>query len=283
MNFAKQQYCQISDVTNLLSNVDGYDDSASNVPIAISNATSFIDTATNRVFSPVRKVVQMDYSSVFVLNSPIIAINSITIGTNVFSDSDVQIDRNSGLVNVPSNKFYNFDINWSNFFQPQMIVDYISGETQLSFDEVLTTSDNLTFSFANSCIPYTVPGSTDSYPVVSVNGVIVSNYSLNSAINGANSITFTSAVSGTVTATYPYSVVDPQIISATAKLASVELLTAFAITGGFTNAVYQGTSIIQMDSSFINVGNGQFSNKINQYKEEALVIIKNFKRYPIGG
>lgn len=287
-NFAKQLYCTPNDVTNLLSNIDGY---VSTLPItttAINNATNYVDFNTNRTFAPTRKIVELDfdYNHSFVLNSPIISINSITIGSTLLYDSDVQIDRNSGLVILPTSNFTNFNTNFSQYFQPKIIVDYISGSSDVSFDEVLTTTNNLTFNFAQKGVQYTIPGSTNSYPIISVDGVVVSSasYVVNTSSNGDTGITFSQPISSSsiVTATYPFWSLDPLIVSATAKLSAIEILTQLSLTSGYSSAQFQGVSVIQADSSSIQFGNGQFSKQIAQYKKEVDEILKGYRRMSLG-
>jgi hypothetical protein len=315
---ANQLYCQYSDVENLIGSTVAFKNlDESVVTNKILSSQEYINNGTHKKFSPFRVLEAYDGSGtnkIVLKNSPLIVLNSVNIyyqypmpQVRLCNDWEYITDRNTGTVtfplsNVGSPFFYPYAFN---FFRGSrnVTVDAMYGFTEVVFGEVLTTTNNLTYSFADNCVSYGQNTTYDTtmspqlYPLIYINGVLVKNntyelinahwqydemnlvYVIDANSNGIASVTFNEPQLGNViTADYPYWYIKADIVEACAKKAALELLTSFGTSLYSTDDdTISAADGVQLRNNKITYISGPWATTINRWQSDVDKIIKNNK------
>jgi len=191
-----QPYCQYSDVENLIGSTIGFQNVDTTVVQSfINQATKFIETQTQKKFSPYRMKRKYDgngSTSLILRDNPIINLNEVDVWftyplnvERVSNDWNMIVDRSTSQISFPPFTDQPIFAPWGFQFYPglrNVTVDAWFGHTQDVWGEVPSSSDNLTFTLANPTAVKqtadTVYGLTETpvfYPKVYVDGNLLVN------------------------------------------------------------------------------------------------------------
>jgi hypothetical protein len=282
-------YAKPTDVSNLLGAITyGAIPSQDNnyLTSVIAQATQYFETQTDRRYCPVRYIERIDGTgmpSIIVQNSPILVLNVVQnyinaqLLTVIQGDYSLTTERPTGIIRIPLSYTTSASVQYTQAFfkgNRNVLVDYWAGFGRQVFGETLTTTDNVTYSFANPTLAQTlyeqfgpIISTPPIYrPIVYVNGVQLTNtlYQYESLASGsqyvvaqdkiyytvnwsAGTITFNSpqAPGTVVTSDYEYYYVPGDVSRAVAKIAAIQILELEGI--GLGGSLGQGTSDYQMD------------------------------------
>jgi hypothetical protein len=321
-------YCQLSDIMSLIGGVEPIADgtiSTQQIQAAINAATSFVDNSTNRFFSPRRIISYLDGNGQGRLQlpvRPILTLNSVSIyvayplAISLFaSDWNMRIDRATGTLSFPLGSWMPTLAPFASFFlegSENVIVDATYGYSNVVYGEVLSSTDNTNFSFANpTAVEYsTISTATDEvppsiYPIVYLNGVPLVNtiyqlqtnaavytqniwgiatdnihYTFKISSKGITGIIFNTplAVGTVVTVDYPYWLIPADIIECTAKRTAITLLASIG-TALLPDLQFQGATSVQMDGARIQwQAGGPWGEIIADWKTDIAATIANYKK-----
>jgi hypothetical protein len=249
-------------------------------------------------------------------HAPVLGINSVAIYYNYplsltrsAHEYDFNIERKKGVIAFPPFAYSSATMPYAFLFWKSSLnvqLDYVVGWTKSVQAEVMTTSDHLTYTFANTAVRQstgivptmnTAPSFT---PTIYIDGVAQVNttyvqtsqvssdwqieadslvYTVNySPGGGIASITFPSSQTGhAITADYSYSYTPADLRDACAKLAAITVLNSVALapygdvtTGGHTSVQVNGFKTQANDR-------GQFGPQIQSWEAEVAATVANYK------
>jgi hypothetical protein len=189
-----QPYCTVDDIKALIGNVapianGDVDDTA--LQKAAQAATTYIEQACHRKFSPFRSVKQLDgngHTRMVLPDSPIINVNQLNVYftyplalSRVANDWDLLIDRPAGILSFPTFNEQPFYAPFAYTFYKasrNVTIDAWYGYTRQMYSDVLTTTDHTTYAMTyptgvkQSLTVIGDAGTPPSFtPTVYVNGV----------------------------------------------------------------------------------------------------------------
>jgi len=315
-------YCQPTDVQNVLGSIS-YGASASQDTTYLSNliaqATQDFEAQTERRFCPVHYNEFYDGTGmprIITQHAPILGINYVNnyinaqLLTVTQHDYQLQTERRSGIISIPLTYTTSASVQYTQAFfrgNRNVQVDYWAGFGRQVIGEVLTTTDNLTYSFANPTLAQTVVEQLGPLyvtppvyrPIVYVNGVQLVNttYQFVNSASGtswqvvqdsiyytvnwsAGTITFHSSQAGqTITSDYEYYYIPYDVARAVTKLAAIQVLELEGVGQG--GSLGQGTSALEIDGYKATYGKQSafpWEGTITAWQSEIAATVQKWRR-----